>query len=137
MKTIFRKPTAPKNPLGLGAKNMNGDKQKIIETLISSIPGLTVGQLHWIQRVISVYAAEYIFTLNETDFFDEITLQNFGDAMRVHHGFSSEPFSKDKFEYVLVNVLNLSGHNAKLAPKGNPGHDATVDGVQLSLKTPS
>ncbi len=85
--------------------------------------------------MISVYAAEYIFTLNETDFFDEVTLQNFGDAMRVHHGFSSEPFSKDKFEYVLVNVLNLSGHNAKLAPKGNPGHDATVDGVQLSLKT--
>ena len=34
-----------------------------------------------------------------------------------------------------MNVLNLSGHNAELAPKGNPGHDATVDGVQLSLKT--
>ena len=29
----------------------------------------------------------------------------------------------------------MSGHRAELAPKGNPGHDATVDGVQLSLKT--
>ncbi|MES9944375.1 MAG: hypothetical protein ABW080_05415 [Candidatus Thiodiazotropha sp.] len=114
---------------------MNNDKRRLIESLVRSIPDLTAGQLHWIQRVVSVYAAEHKFTLNESDLFDEITLQNFGDAMRVHHSFSSEPFSKDKFEYVLVNVLNLSGHNAELAPKGNPGHDATVDGVQLSLKT--
>jgi type II restriction enzyme len=114
---------------------MTDDKLTIIESLVNSIPELTAGQLHWIQRVVSVYAAEHTFTLNDSDLFDELTLQNFGDAMRVHHSFSSEPFSKDKFEYVLVNVLNLSGHNAKLAPKGNPGHDATVDGVQLSLKT--
>ncbi len=114
---------------------MNHDKQKIIESLVRSIPDLTAGQLHRIQRVVSVYAADYEFTLNESDLFDEITLQNFGDAMRVHHSFSSEPFSKDKFEHVLVNVLNLSGHKAELAPKGNPGHDITVDGVKLSLKT--
>lgn len=114
---------------------MNDDRRRIIESLVRSIPELTAGQLHWIQRVVSIYAADHKFTLNESDLFDEITLQNFGDAMRVHHSFSSEPFSKDKFEYVLVNVLNLSGHKAMLAPKGNPGHDATVDGVQLSLKT--
>lgn len=114
---------------------MNDDRLKIIESLVHSIPDLTAGQLHWIQRVVSVYGADHKFTLNESDLFDEITLQNFGDAMRVHHSFSSEPFSKDKFEYVLVNVLNLSGHKAVLAPKGNPGHDVTVDGVQLSLKT--
>ncbi len=53
----------------------------------------------------------------------------------MHHSFSSEPFSKDKFEYVLVNVLKMSGHTASLAPKGNPGHDASSDGVKLSLKT--
>ena len=29
--------------------------------------------------------------------FDKITLRNFGDAMRIHHGFSAEPFSKDKY----------------------------------------
>ena len=61
-------------------------------------------------------------------------MRNFGDAMRIHHGFSAEPFSKDKFEYVFVIVLKLSGHNAQSAPKGNPDHDVTVDGVQLSLK---
>ena len=114
---------------------MNNDKRQIIESLVHSIPELTAGQLHWIQRVVSVYASDHKFILNESDLFDETTLQNFGDAMRVHHSFSSESFSKDKFEYVLVNVLNMSGHKAELAPKGNPGHDATVDGVQLSLKT--
>jgi len=55
--------------------------------------------------------------------------------MRVHHSFSAEPFSKDKFEYVLVTVLKLSGIRAELAPKGNPGHDATLNGVKVSLKT--
>jgi type II restriction enzyme len=73
--------------------------------------------------------------LGKADLFDETTLQNFGDAMRVHHAFSSEPFSKDKFEYVLVKVLKMSGHMASLAPKGNPGHDASADGIKLSLKT--
>ncbi len=85
--------------------------------------------------MVQVYSADHRFSLNTTDLFDKTTLQNFGDAMRVHHSFSSEPFSKDKFEYVLVAVLNMSGHKAELAPKGNPGHDVTVDGVKLSLKT--
>lgn len=114
---------------------MNDGRKHKIESLIRSLPELTAGQLHWVQRVVSIYAAEHKFTLYESDLFDAVTLQNFGDAMRVHHSFSSEPFSKDKFEYVLVNVLKLSGHKATLAPKGNPGHDATIEGVKVSLKT--
>ncbi len=114
---------------------MNNDKRQLRESLVRSIPALTAGQLHWIQRVVSVFSADHRFILNGSNLFDETTLQNFGDALRVHHSFSSEAFSKDKFEYVLVHVLKMSGHEAELAPKGNPGHDATVDRVQLSLKT--
>ena len=114
---------------------MNDDKQRLIELLIQAIPELTSGQLYWLQRVITVFSAEHRFILNKSGIFDEATLQNFGDAMRIHHSFSAEPFSKDKFEYVLVKVLNMSGHTAALAPKGNPGHDATIDGVKISLKT--
>ena len=44
--------------------------------------------------------------------------------MRVHHCFSEEPFSKDKFEYVLVKTLKTSGRTASMAPRCNPGHDA-------------
>lgn len=114
---------------------MNEDKLRLVGLLVRTIPDLTAGQLHWLQRVVTVFRAEHLFSLSNSDLFDEITLQNFGDAMRVHHSFSAEPFSKDKFEYVLVQVLNMSGHRASLAPKGNPGHDATIDNVKVSLKT--
>jgi type II restriction enzyme len=111
------------------------DQKRLIQALIEAIPELTTGQLQWLQRVVRVFSSDHVFRLSESDLFDEITLQNFGDAIRIHHSFSSEPFSKDKFEYVLVKVLRMSGHAASLAPKGNPGHDASVDGVKLSLKT--
>jgi type II restriction enzyme len=114
---------------------MTYDKLRMVKSLVEAIPDLTTGQLHWLQRVVTVFSTEHHFTLIKTDLLDEATLQNFGDAMRIHHSFSAEPFSKDKFEYVFVKVLQMSGHNAELSPKGNPGHDATVDGVRLSLKT--
>jgi len=114
---------------------MTDDKRRLIELLVKTIPELTEGQLQWLQRVVHVFSADHDFRLSESDLFDETTLQNFGDAIRVHHSFSSEPFSKDKFEYVLVKVLKMSGHTATLAPKGNPGHDATANGIKLSLKT--
>lgn len=114
---------------------MIDEKLRLVEELVDSIPELTLGQLHWIHRVVAVFGAEHKFTITESDLFDEIVLRNFGDAMRVHHSFSAEPFSKDKFEYVLVKVLKLSGRHAALAPKGNPGHDISIDNVKISLKT--
>lgn len=114
---------------------MTNDKMRLVKSLVGKIPELTSGQLHWLQRVVTVFEAEHNFVLNKIDIVDDTILQNFGDAMRVHHSFSAEPFSKDKFEYVFVQVLNMSGHEASLAPKGNPGHDATMDGIRLSLKT--
>lgn len=114
---------------------MTGEKLRLVKLLIEAIPDLTLGQLHWIQRVVEVFGGDHQYTITESDIFDETVLRNFGDAMRVHHSFSAEPFSKDKFEYVLVEVLKITGRNAVLAPKGNPGHDITVDEVKVSLKT--
>lgn len=114
---------------------MTDERLRLAHALVDAIPGLTLGQLYWIQRAVKVFAAEHEYIINNSDLFDETVLRNFGDALRVHHGFSAEPFSKDKFEYVLAEVLKISGRNAVLAPKGNPGHDATVDGVRISLKT--
>lgn len=111
------------------------DKMDLARELASQIPELNAGQLHWVKRVVEVFQDEHDFSIAESDLFDDETLINFGEAMRVHHSFSEEPFSKDKFEYVLVTVLKLSGQNADLAPKGNPGHDANLNGVKVSLKT--
>ena len=114
---------------------MTDEKLLLVQALVDAMPELTLGQLHWIQRVVEGFGAEHRYIINRSDIFDQTILRNFGDAIRVHHSFSAEPFSKDKFEYVLVTVLRVSGRKANLAPKGNPGHDVTVDGVKISLKT--
>jgi type II restriction enzyme len=111
------------------------DRRQLIDELVKIIPELTADQLYWIKRVINVIAANHKFIPNRTDLFDKVTLQTFGDALRIHHAFSDEPFTKDKFEYLLVKVLKLRERDASRAPRGNPGYDAIVDGTKLSLKT--
>lgn len=114
---------------------MQKDKKERIRLLVDKLPGLTPGQLYWIERVITIFDAPHEFSLLRNDFIDKNILMDFGDALRIHHSFSAEPFSKDKFEYVLEKVINMSGRAARLAPKGLRGHDITIDGVPISLKT--
>ncbi len=114
---------------------MENNKQKQIEKLIKAIPSLTAGQLSWLNKVVQVFNGPHQFKIQRSDLFNKITLENFGDALRIHHSFSMEPFSKDKFEYVLEQVLKMSGRKALLAPRGNRGHDITIDGIPVSLKT--
>ena len=106
-----------------------------VKRLIERIPSLTEGQLYWIDRVVRAFDSEYAYDAIQTDLLNDTTIRSFGDALRIHHCFSSEPFSKDKFEYVLETVLDMSGVNVRLAPKGNRGHDITIDGSTVSLKT--
>lgn len=114
---------------------MTDERRKRVEALVSAIPELTAGQLRWVERVFQVFGSPHHFEPLSTDLLSASEVENFGDAMRIHHCFSGEPFSKDKFEYVLISILKFSGRNAVLAPKGNPGHDCTVDDVRISLKT--
>lgn len=106
-----------------------------IELLIASIRELTPGQFSWVERTVQIFQCKHNYSILHPDLFDEETLENFGDALRIHHSFSAEPFSKDKFEYVLEHVVNMSSERAKLAPKGNRGHDITIDNTRISLKT--
>lgn len=63
-------------------------------------------------------------------------LDDLGDALRIHHCFSAEPFNKDKFEYALERVLNLCGIPAQRGDsRTHPGHDITIAGQRFSLKT--
>ena len=111
------------------------DKRKIIENIIRNLPELTTGQLYWVDKVIKVFDLDSNFDLKLNTLLSPDTLEAFGNALRIHHSFSSEPFSKDKFEYVLVQVMKMNGINASLAPKGNPGHDININGENISLKT--
>jgi len=114
---------------------MADEKKNRIEKLIKIIPSLTDGQLYWLNRVIQIFDSPRQFNIEQSNLLDKATLENFGDALRIHHSFSAESFSKDKFEYVFEKVLNMSGHTAMLAPRGHRGHDIIIDNVQYSLKT--
>jgi len=100
------------------------------------LSNLTEGQLDWIEQVAEQFGKPHTFERwVGSDLINESVLQDFGDALRIHHCFSAESFSKDKFEYALERVARLSGIDAELAPKGNPGHDITIAGQAVSLKT--
>jgi hypothetical protein len=114
---------------------MSESDQDRINKIVTRLPGLTKGQLFWLHRVIEVFDGEHDYKIINSDILDQDILSSFGDALRIHHSFSAEPFSKDKFEYVLEKLFNLDRPRAALAPRGNPGHDITIDGVRFSLKT--
>ena len=109
--------------------------EKKHERLFQRLPSLTNGQLFWLDKVVEVFECPHTFQIYESDLFNTGILADFGDALRIHHAFSVEPFSKDKFEYVLEQILKIDGRQANLATKGNRGHDITIDGVKVSLKT--
>ena len=67
---------------------------------------------------------------------DRCLLRNLGDVLRIHHCFSRQSLSKDRFEYALEKTLGLCGRSATLAASStNRGHDITIEGVPFSLKT--
>jgi type II restriction enzyme len=106
-----------------------------IDRLIRVLRELRPSQLHWVEKVAQALTAPAEFVLRRHDLLDDTSVLDFGDVLRIHHVFSAEPFTKDKFEYALVQVLKWHGVEASLAPKGNPGHDATIGGTRVSLKT--
>jgi len=102
-----------------------------------SSSGLRKYQIEIIQNIISDFQEPYIqLSRNqESDLISNDILLAFGDLLRIHHSFSFEPFSKDKFEYMFVKVLNDFGIKSYLASKGNPGHDIIIGTTAVSLKT--
>jgi Type II site-specific deoxyribonuclease len=115
---------------------MSPDRETHLRRLYESLNHLTEGQLGWVQTVVEQFHKPASFQRSpDSDLMNECVLQDLGDALRIHHCFSKEAFTKDKFEYALERVLNLCGIPAALAPRGNPGHDITISGVRFSLKT--
>lgn len=115
---------------------MSEPDRERIERLVRLLSSISPGQLYWVERVLSVFNCGAHFVRGATsDLITPEVLNDFGDALKIHHAFSAEPFSKDKFEFVLQRVLSSHGIAAVLAPRGNPGHDLTISGQRVSLKT--
>ena len=109
---------------------------KLIAAITERLPALGAEQLAFIDTIVGTLLKPATFERNEkSDIVNAGVLRDFGDILRIHHVFSDEPFTKDRFEYALEKACNASGVTAKRAPRGNPGHDLTIGETPCSLKT--
>lgn len=110
--------------------------EKRIEQLAKDLYNLTDNQIAWVSSVINQFKKPVDFRLWEgSDIVNERFLKSFGDGLLIHHCFSKESFTKDKFEYLMEKTSIDRGYSASLAPKGNPGFDIEINGHKVSLKT--
>jgi Type II site-specific deoxyribonuclease len=105
--------------------------------LQTDLSGLTPSQLEWVANVIKQFKLPSDFQRNnESDWITEEIQNRLGDAMRIHHAFSRQALSKDRFEFAFERALSLGGISTALAKsRTNRGHDLTIKGVSVSLKT--
>jgi len=98
---------------------------------------LTPSQLDWVAAVIRQFHLPHEFDRREdSDLVTPVVLDMLGDALRIHHAFSRQALSKDRFEFALERSLNRAGITAVLVEnRTNRGHDITIQGVPVSLKT--
>ena len=113
------------------------NKEERITRLVTYLPKLTDGQLIWVERIVYQFTRPRKFTrLTKSNIIpNKFILEDFGDALRIHHCFTDEPFTKDKFEYVLVNIFNYYGLKAEKSKHNTPGADITINEERFSLKT--
>jgi len=111
------------------------EREERVNRLILAIPGLTDYRLQLVDMIVRVFSLPKDFRrYSASTFVTERVLEDFGDVLRLHHCFSREPFSKDKFEYALERVLQTEGV-AALAPRGHKSYDIQIRGENFSLKT--
>lgn len=111
-------------------------KEQQLSKISEDISHLSEGQLHWVRKVVTQFRQPMENWNNpESDLIPKNVLESLGDVLRIHHSFSREAFSKDKFEYALENAYKSSSINAELAARGNRGFDITIKNQKFSLKT--
>jgi Type II site-specific deoxyribonuclease len=115
---------------------MSSAREERIRSLAAALNEISDSQLEWTEAVIAQFHIKPGVKRNpESNLVTACVAEEFADALQIHHCLSTEALSKDKFEYALERIMNRCGIPAKLANKGNPGHDITLQGVPYSLKT--
>ena len=108
-----------------------------IEELILAIKRLTSSQRKWIKATIAGFEGPKDFQrASDSDVVSPVLLEYFGDQLLNHHASSRQALSKDRFEFAFESALNESGIASQLVQsRTNRGHDITIGGIPVSLKT--
>lgn len=103
---------------------------------LPNLSKLTDSQIKWIEAICEQFELESTnHREDDSDIIDETVLESISDLIKVHHAFSRQALSKDRFEYALEGAVKVSDRRAELAPRGNAGHDITINNARFSLKT--
>lgn len=111
--------------------------EKEISEIIEALRRLTPAQQQWIKSTIHAFGAACQFDrASDSDVVTNAVLSSLGDRLLSHHASSRQALSKDRFEFAFEAVLNASGITTQLVKsRTNRGHDITIRGIPVSLKT--
>ena len=107
---------------------MTDDIRDRIALLSAELGKLLPSQLGWIEALVEqLRLPAQFWRWDGSDVVTPCVLDDSGVALRIHHCFSAEAFTKDKFEYALERVLNVCGTPTQRGDsRTHPGHDLTI-----------
>jgi len=114
---------------------MTPEARAIIEQIVAQMSPLPAAKLRLIRTVVERLGQSSTHELLLRDLFTECFATGFEGVLQIHHALSDAPFTKDKFEWGMIQVLKGCGREAKPGPRGLPGYDIEVDNERWSLKT--
>lgn len=105
--------------------------------LIQRFERLTLSQQARMRKAIVAFGAQANFERNpNSDLINDAVLHSLGDRLIEHHSGSRQALSKDRFEFAFELALLEGGIPSELAKsRTNRGHDLTIGGVPVNLKT--
>ncbi|MFO1358266.1 restriction endonuclease [Plasticicumulans sp.] len=108
-----------------------------IREIVETLRRLTPAQQDWVKAAIHAFGATCQFNrASDSDVVTDAVLASLGDRLLSHHAGSRQALSKDRFEFAFESALNASGITAHLVEsRTNRGHDITIRGIPVSLKT--
>jgi type II restriction enzyme len=108
-----------------------------IDDILDGLLRLTPTQRQLTKATIRAFGvARHFWCSMDSDIITQAVLDNFGDRLLSHHATSRQALSKDRFEFALEAALNDAGIPASLVKsRTNRGHDLTIAGIPVSLKT--
>jgi len=111
--------------------------EKEIHEIVERLRRLTPAQQEWVKSAIHAFGAACQFDrAHDSDVVTDAVLASLGDRLLSHHAGSRQALSKDRFEFAFESALNASGIPAQLVKsRTNRGHDITIRGIPVSLKT--